>query len=325
MPTSPLPPSQRSNGPRRAAGWLLLLCALAWSGVQLPARVAFAQASKDDLAKAEAKALQAKFKFKAEAYAEAAELFLEAFTISKSPALLFNAARAFEEARRYKEARAAFEQYLGLPGLSDAGRADARAHLQTCEAKIAEAASATPAGSATPPGSATPTGSAAAPGDATPPATTPPPTEAPSTGSAPAPGAGAGPVDAGGIRGAPAADPPSKLLTWSLIGGGGLLVLMSAAGYAGSVARAQAANDMDFSVDSAKARYNTEFDAAESGIASSTFLLVVGAGLAGWGTWRLLRAPDNATAARAPSFWGAPTAFAGERGVVGGLALGGSY
>lgn len=289
-----------------------MVLALAWTCVQLPARSALAQASKDELAKAEAKALQAKFKFKAEAYAEAAELFLEAFSISKSPALLFNAARAFEEAKRYKEARAAFEQYLGLPGLSDAGRADARAHLAACEAKIAEAAQSAPPAAATP--------------SPTPPATAPNATgrEPVPAAASTEPAATAPAASAGGVQSAPGPEQPSKLLTWSLVGGGGLLVLMAAAGFAGSVTRAEAANAMDFSVADAKTRYNTEFDAAESSMAGSTLLLAAGVALAGWGTWRLLRTPASTAAVR-PKVWGAPTAFATERGLSGGLALGGSF
>ena len=175
MQTQISPPTQRSN--RRP---IAPVCALLWfiaiTAPQLPSP-AHAQVSKDELAKAEAKALQAKFKFKAEAYAEAAELFLEAFTISKSPALLFNAARAFEEAKRYKEARAAFEQYLSLPGLSASGRDDARAHIASCDAKIAESAQPTPSAGVTPPGKTPPTnGPQPSPGSNTP-AT--PPTVAP--------------------------------------------------------------------------------------------------------------------------------------------------
>ncbi len=95
--------------------------------------------TKEEAAKAEATALDAKFKFKAGKYDAAAPLFLQAFALSRKPALLYNAARAYEEAGKHAEARVAFEQYLSQPDLTDGGRKDANTHIQQLDLKIAAA------------------------------------------------------------------------------------------------------------------------------------------------------------------------------------------
>ena len=77
-------------------------------------------------------------------------------------------------------------------------------------------------------------------------------------------------------------------------------MLVSAAAISGSVAKANGANAMDFSVENAKTTYTSEFNAAESGVTGGTLLLLAGAGLTGWGVWRLLRAPASSKSAAAP-------------------------
>ncbi len=83
--------------------------------------------SNDDLRVREAEALatEAKIFFKSKLFDKAAQKFLEAYTRSKSPALLYNAARAYQEAKLYPQALAIFQEYRQLPAIGDGGRRDA--------------------------------------------------------------------------------------------------------------------------------------------------------------------------------------------------------
>jgi hypothetical protein len=65
--------------------------------------------------------------FVREEYDKAADLFLNAFGHKPFPAFLFNAAVAFEKAKRFDQAKEYFERYLAQdPGASDAGQVKAR-------------------------------------------------------------------------------------------------------------------------------------------------------------------------------------------------------
>ena len=297
----------------RAAPTLIrrVLCLALTAGlvsVSAPTQQALAQ-SKDDLTKAETLALQAKFKFKAGEFAAAAELYITAFTLGRKPALLFNAARAYEEAQRYREAKAAFEQFLSLAGSGESGRDDAKARIEALEAKIA-AEAATPPAQPTQPTQPTPTDKAP---------------QQPPTQTAP----GAQPAAASQsptlTAQAPSPEGPSKILSWSLVGGGSVFALIALATIGGGVARADAANAMDFAAVDAKTKYKAEFDAAEGSVTGGAVFLVVGLGLAGWGAWRLMSTPASPAPVASARVWASPTLLPGPDGVGSGLIVGGSF
>jgi hypothetical protein len=114
--------------------------------------------------------------FVREEYEKAADKFLSAFGHKPYPAFLFNAAVAFEKAKRFDQAKEYFERYLALDGgASDA--AQVRARIDTLTKILAPppappVAPATPEVPATPPAPGTPA-APAAPG--TPPPVPPPP------------------------------------------------------------------------------------------------------------------------------------------------------
>ncbi len=82
---------------------------------------AFADARTD----AEVLATRAKALFHAKSYAQAADLYLAAYAKSHVPLMLFNAARATEEAGNLAEARALFLEYSRLDGITPTERKDA--------------------------------------------------------------------------------------------------------------------------------------------------------------------------------------------------------
>lgn len=92
--------------------------------------------------RAEAIATEAKFLFKQKAYEEAAARFFEAYTLVNQASLLYNAARAYEEAGNLERAAALFRAYVELKDAPADGRADARKRLVPIDAKLAEKAAA---------------------------------------------------------------------------------------------------------------------------------------------------------------------------------------
>lgn len=69
----------------------------------------------------------------------AADLFMQVYDLSKTPAAVFNAARAREQAQKLEEARALFELYLKIEK-TPAGLADAQAHITAIvQARAAQA------------------------------------------------------------------------------------------------------------------------------------------------------------------------------------------
>ena len=103
---------------------MLVTCAVALQLVVQPA-----WAAGGEIKQAEAKALEAKAYFKRGLYVEAAEIFMQAYAIAHAPDAVYNAARAYEEAKEFKRAVALFEMYLSVPGVSENGKRDARAHI----------------------------------------------------------------------------------------------------------------------------------------------------------------------------------------------------
>ncbi len=100
---------------------------------------AHAQPTPRDLERAEALATEAKAYFKGKLYKQAATGFMEAYAIARKPPMVFNAARAYEEAREPRRALALFQMYLTLADVSDEGRADAGTRITDLEAVVAAA------------------------------------------------------------------------------------------------------------------------------------------------------------------------------------------
>lgn len=131
-----MPSRSRDRGVRRRVTTVLLLLSLAptLASARQPAAPT---AAEDRLRQAEAMATEAKALFQNKVYVDAARLFLEAFAISKRATLVYNAARAYEEAGRLKRAESLFMLYRSLPDADAAGRSDAEAHLQEVRRRIA--------------------------------------------------------------------------------------------------------------------------------------------------------------------------------------------
>lgn len=270
------------------------------------AAVAVAQpASNADLERAEAKAIEAKVFFKSGLYAEAATGFMQAFAISRRPDMMFNAARAYEEAGMAAQAIALFEQYQQLADAPAEGKKDATARIAQQNGVLharRSAAAAPIEGTGTPAAKTAPI----------PPAPAPVPVAAAkSTTPAPAPT----------VATAPPAR-PSKAWSITLVAGGGTLVLVGLFSWSAAVDQINTSNKMDFAAANAETTYKNNVQQAKNtrnfGIGST----LVGVGLAAWGGWRLWRAPP-AEAKPAVSAVLTPVLDI-ERG-VGGLALGGTF
>ncbi len=149
----------------------------------------------DATERATGKAIKAQALFKSGQFIKAAEAFLEAYAVAAKATLLFNAARAYEEASALDEAIALYQRYLTLKDANAAGKADARRRLALLSERRAKATSAD--GGADAP--------ASEPARSVEPAALPAPTAAskPAAGPAAAPPAGAQTVEA--QRGAAAA------------------------------------------------------------------------------------------------------------------------
>ncbi|HSZ80966.1 MAG TPA: PEGA domain-containing protein [Polyangia bacterium] len=122
--------------------------------------------------------------FVREEYEKAADRFLNAFEHKPFPAFLFNAAVAFEKAKRLDQAKEYFERYLAIdPGATDAGQVRARIDALT-KLLLPPAAPPSPPPAAPPtvPGAPAAAGAPGAPAAGAPGA--PPP---PASGAAPAP------------------------------------------------------------------------------------------------------------------------------------------
>lgn len=275
----------------------LLVVAIGASGLR-PAPVAAAPAAAGR-SQAEAKALEAKAYFKQGLYEEAAAAFMEAYAISRAPDMMYNAARAYQEARRPEKARALFKTYLGLDGVSPEGQQDARQRIAVLEAQMAkESVPAEPT-----------------PSDPVKPAAAPL-AEPASPSSAPSGRGEAADVAPGGVAvgGAPAA---TDALGWSVLGGGGVLLALSGLAYLGARTTANDANAMTIATPADAGDYNDRFDQAEQVRNLSLGLAAAGVGLAAWGAWRLWLKPGRASAPAA--LWLAPAPGAG------GLAMGGRF
>jgi hypothetical protein len=265
--------------------------------VFITAQPAFADGSltKEEIAKAEATALDAKFKFKAGKFEAAAPLFLQAFTLSRKPALLYNAARAYEEAGRPLEAKVAFEQYLGLPHVTAAGRKDAKQRIAALTAKVAgekqrqmqatKNAAAAKAKAEAEAKRAAAKKEASDQKDALEQArkrdavvATPTPPKA------------------------PIAPSRNRYVTYGVSAGAGLMLLIAVGGQLQAVQVMSDANGMNFSVDNKfieterqtkKAQYSAKVADAQNRQGSAILSAVIGLGLGGWAAYRLLTPNDG--------------------------------
>lgn len=119
----------------RASRSLLLVV---WTAVAMLCTPHLAAARGDDPAvvrKAEAVATEAKLLFQQKAYQAAAERFMEAYTLVQRASLIFNAARAYQEAGVLQKAIALFKAYMGLPDATEDGKADAAKRIAALEAE----------------------------------------------------------------------------------------------------------------------------------------------------------------------------------------------
>jgi tetratricopeptide (TPR) repeat protein len=130
----------------RGLGACGLLVALAMSTA--PQVASAAQPAQDGVLddavrrRAEGLATEAKLLFHQKAYQQAAERFFEAYTLVHEPALIFNAARAYEEAGNHARSAALFRAYLDLPDAPADGKADAKRRLERLDAILKEQAAA---------------------------------------------------------------------------------------------------------------------------------------------------------------------------------------
>jgi tetratricopeptide (TPR) repeat protein len=92
--------------------------------------------SANDKVKAQDIATRAKEDFAAGRFEAAAEKYLEAYTLSRKPATLFNAARAKQEAKKFAEARELFRIYKTLPKVGLDGYQEAEKRIAQCEAEL---------------------------------------------------------------------------------------------------------------------------------------------------------------------------------------------
>lgn len=86
--------------------------------------------------RAEAIATEAKMLFQQKLFETAAERFMEAYTLVRRPTLIYNAARAYEQAGKSQKALAMFRAYRDLAEVQADGKADADLHIHRLEADL---------------------------------------------------------------------------------------------------------------------------------------------------------------------------------------------
>ena len=233
------------------------------------APAAAAAGSSDAQSAAEALALQAKEKFRAKKFEEAAKLFMQAYAKDPQPPLVFNAARAYEEAGMNGEAAGLFRLYLSI-AKDDAGIAKAKEHLAALkdsggDAKPADAK----------PGDAKP--GDAKPGDGT-------SSDKPMVDGSAAPNI------------AIAKDGPAAWPRWVVTAAGvacaatGVALVVMGSGESKDAAGMKIASDADIKA------YNSKFDSAERTWTAGVALGAVGVGLGAWAAWMHMSAPAERAA-----------------------------
>lgn len=223
---------------------------------------------------AEDLAARAQAEFKAGAFEQAARMYMKAYGKSGKPSVVYNAARAYEEAGNLGEAVALFRLYLSLDPDAD-GVMDARARLQKLEALRVGKAPVAPDAAATP-----------APGTVT----------APPVASMPAaPGEPSGVVRASGEP-----PPAGSGVPWAVAGGSAAVAVAGAVLMFQGAADSEAAKGLTVHSKADYAAYETAHDAASTRWAVGAGLAVAGVVGAGVGVWLLLRPSKPAAQAVVP-------------------------
>ena len=119
---------------------ITVLLALAVTAAISPHSAHAVEASDEDLRKAEALATEGKVYFRSKLFSKSADKFMQAFGLSKRPALVYNAARAYEEAGQFSEAMAMFEHYRTIKGVDAKGKVAAAEKVKSIRVRIAEKA-----------------------------------------------------------------------------------------------------------------------------------------------------------------------------------------
>ncbi len=265
-------------GLRFRANRSLLL--VVWTAVALLCTPRVAAARGDDPAvirKAEAVATEAKLLFQQKAYEAAAERFMEAYTLVRRASLIFNAARAYQEAGLLQKAIALFKAYMGLPDATEDGKADAAKRIATLELEV----------------------KAQEPKPVLPPKDDPPPHGKPDVAplpNPPTPVADVTPPDKTGKKPEEVPPVPPKPFPWASAAATAGLVIGSGVLYGLALSEALAAHDMETSLHtSAQAQtYENHVNKAQlfRGAAVVAGSLTVLA--AGWLGWELLGGGDPA-------------------------------
>ena len=94
--------------------------------------------SRATIAKAEALDGRAKVMYKAGEYQKASELFWEAYALTRQPATLFNAARAYQKNGSHRAAIITVHNYISLKDATEEGKASAKKHIKDIEKQQAE-------------------------------------------------------------------------------------------------------------------------------------------------------------------------------------------
>lgn len=303
--------------------------------VASPSHAAPPAAGSDSQAKAEATALNAKFKFKAGKHEQAAQLFLEAYTLSRKPALLYNAARAFEEAQKHAEAKAAFEQYLALPGLTGAGRKEAGEHIGRLNVRIAAAKQLAAKNAAQDAAQDAAQHESARRAEQQ--RQQQQQAERLQAAQNAAKIAAREEVErqrsADLTKQAQPDNRRNKWVTYGLLGGATLFTLVGITGQLQAVQAMNDANAMSFAVDNKldpaqvktkKDAYNAKVQTAQDQEGSAVISIALGVGLGGWAAYRLLSkdpGASTATAANRTSWRATPTVLATGGGALQGLLV----
>lgn len=290
---------------RWLSAWLCLLAAC----LQAAPRSAWAAPSSSDLKVAQAKAVEAKAYYGRGLYKEAADTFMEAYALSQAPDMMYNAARAYEMGKLPERARALYETYLGLTGVSDDGKKEAKARIAAIaaqlDAKVAPPQPEPPKAEPVRPDPPRPAPALPVPVEPAKPVSVKvdPPRNATPTAAA---------VDA----------EPASHAHWWWAGGAGLALLISLGMYNNGVAKAEAANAMDFGQPDAVTHYNKAFDQAETDRAGAVLMLAVGLGLGGWAAHKWMSRSEKPR--KAARLWIAP-AVSDLASPAGGLVVGGAW
>ncbi len=253
MPSSPLQPC-------RTCVCIAVCCVMVTPAHAAPG----GKATTASITEAEAYAERAVERFKAKDFEVAAKLFMQAYARSHSPALVFNAARAYEEAGKSGDASSLFKLYITISDDAD-GIVNARERIKRLEGKPE---------SKPPPGSEVPQPQV---GPAK-----------PSTAKQPVT------IEANALPDKPA---PDKTLAWTATGLAGATVAGGIALLAVGASNSAAANDLRVHDEAGVRDYAARYDHAQLQWNAGIGVLAAGVALGGWAAWLHLRAPAGATKA----------------------------